>query len=83
MGNPKLGSKRSIWVRSFNLLILLLFVRSFWLKSRDFVNNIRIEQFSIVELSKLVYIYLTDETMINDKDFSLAKPHCVSPRQIT
>ena len=61
-----------------NLLILLLFVRSFWLKSRDFVKNIRIEQFSIVELSKLVYIYLTGETTINGKDFSLAKPHCAS-----
>ena len=29
-------------------------------------------------MSKLVYIYLTGETMINGKDFSLAKPHCVS-----
>ena len=31
-----------------------------------------------LELSKLVYIYLTGETMINGKEFILAKPHCVS-----
>ena len=32
----------------------------------------------MLELSKLIYIYLTGQTMINDKEFSLAKPHCVS-----
>ena len=32
----------------------------------------------MLELSKLIYIYLTGKTMINDKEFSLAKPHCVS-----
>ena len=40
---------------------------------------------SLLELSKLIYIYLTGETMINDKEFSLAWPGkapLCEPRQV-
>ena len=45
---------------------------------RKLLDQNQFKRGDYLELTKLVFIFLTGETKINGKEFRLAKPHCVS-----